>query len=79
MSGEWRVSLQSGYSQPALEPTPRVFLFQVVFPDAAGMDSEKEPPSASERPEERPGHREASGEGLVDLRTPEQSHLVDPG
>ncbi|XP_053776430.1 spermatogenesis-associated protein 21 isoform X2 [Desmodus rotundus] len=43
------------------------------------MDSGKEPSSAPEMPEKRPGHREASEEGPLELRTPEQSHLVDPG
>ena len=79
MPREWGVSFQSGYSQPALEPAPRALSFQVVFPDAAGMDSGKEPSSAPEMPEKRPGHREASEEGPLELRTPEQSHLVDPG
>ncbi|XP_045714715.1 spermatogenesis-associated protein 21 [Phyllostomus hastatus] len=65
--------------EPESEPQRWSRSLRVVFPDAAGMDSGKEPPSASERPEERPGHREASEEGLLELRTPEQSHLVDPG
>ncbi|KAM5320137.1 spermatogenesis-associated protein 21 [Glossophaga mutica] len=60
-------------------PGPQDYIGAVVFPDAAGMESGKEPPSASERPEKRPGHREASDEGPLELRTPEQSHLVDPG
>ncbi|CAK6440659.1 unnamed protein product [Pipistrellus nathusii] len=44
---------------------------QVVFPYAAGTGSGKEPSPAPERPEKRPGHREASEEGPQ-----EQSHLA---
>ncbi|KAF6111588.1 spermatogenesis associated 21 [Phyllostomus discolor] len=80
--GTWpRCSTSCGTVDVSLHPlcASAFTCVTVVFPDAAGMDSGKEPPSASERPEERPGHREASEEGLLELRTPEQSHLVDPG
>nr|KAF6445202.1 spermatogenesis associated 21 [Molossus molossus] len=43
------------------------------------MGSGKEPSPASERPEKRPGHREASEKGPPELRTQEQDHLADPG
>ncbi|XP_070260283.1 spermatogenesis-associated protein 21 isoform X1 [Myotis yumanensis] len=52
---------------------------QVVFPDAAGMGSGREPSPAPETPEKRPGHREASEEGPPELRAQEQSHLADLG
>ncbi|XP_016074497.1 PREDICTED: spermatogenesis-associated protein 21 [Miniopterus natalensis] len=52
---------------------------QVMFPDATGISSGKEPSSAPEGPEKRPGHGEASEEGPPDLRTQEQSHLEDAG
>lgn len=68
-----------GYSRPALELAPRASLFQVMFPDATGISSGKEPSSAPEGPEKRPGHGEASEEGPRDLRTQEQSHLEDAG
>ncbi|XP_014639394.1 PREDICTED: spermatogenesis-associated protein 21 [Ceratotherium simum simum] len=51
----------------------------VVFPDAAGMDSGKQPSSAPGGPEKGPGHREASEEGPPEPRTQEQRHLTGPG
>ncbi|ELK27952.1 Spermatogenesis-associated protein 21 [Myotis davidii] len=52
---------------------------QVEFPDAAGMGSGREPSPAPERPEKRPGHREATEEGPPEPRAQEQSHLADLG
>lgn len=54
-------------------------MFQVVFPDAAGMGSGREPSPVPERPEKLPGHREASEEAPPELRTQEQSLLADLG
>nr|XP_019608632.1 PREDICTED: spermatogenesis-associated protein 21 [Rhinolophus sinicus] len=52
---------------------------QVVLQDATETGSGKEPSSAPEGPEKGPGHREASEEGLPELRTLEQRHPAYPG
>ncbi|KAM5270272.1 spermatogenesis-associated protein 21 isoform 2-T2 [Hipposideros larvatus] len=52
---------------------------QVMFQDAAGTGSGKDPSSASEGPEKEPGHGEASEEVLPELRAPEQRHPAYSG
>ncbi|XP_062961780.1 spermatogenesis-associated protein 21 [Cynocephalus volans] len=51
---------------------------QVMFPDPSEMGSGKQP-SASGGLEKRPGHREASEEGLPELKTQEQRPPARPG
>lgn len=60
-------------------PVPWASLFQVVLQDATETGSGKEPSSTPEGPEKGPGHREASEEGLPELRTLEQRHPAYPG
>lgn len=71
-------TLQNGYLWPSLGPAPWTSLFQVEFPDAAGMDSGKPPSSTPGGPEKEPRHRESSEEGPLELRTQEQTHPAGP-
>lgn len=70
--------LQNGYLGPSLGRAPWTSLFQVVFPDAAGMDSREQPSSAPGGPEKGPRPRESSEEGPLELRTQQQMHPAGP-
>uniref|UniRef100_A0A452V7X9 Uncharacterized protein n=1 Tax=Ursus maritimus TaxID=29073 RepID=A0A452V7X9_URSMA len=63
--------------RPGAEPTLSG-VSQVAFPDAAGMDSGKQPSSAPGGPEKGPRPRESSEEGPLELRTQEQTHPAGP-
>uniref|UniRef100_A0A7N5JBD6 Uncharacterized protein n=1 Tax=Ailuropoda melanoleuca TaxID=9646 RepID=A0A7N5JBD6_AILME len=63
--------------RPGAEPTLSG-VSQVVFPDAAGMDSREQPSSAPGGPEKGPRPRESSEEGPLELRTQQQMHPAGP-
>ncbi|XP_049553409.1 spermatogenesis-associated protein 21-like [Orcinus orca] len=76
--------LRTASNRAGVEPTISE-VSQVVFTDAEGIDSGKQPSSEPGEPEDGPRHREASEEGSPELSTQEQmppagpsSHLWPP-
>ncbi|KAB0402234.1 hypothetical protein E2I00_013699 [Balaenoptera physalus] len=69
--------LRTASNRAGVEPTISE-VRQVVFPDAEGIDSGKQPSSAPGGPEDGPRHREASEEGSLELSTQEQMPPAGP-
>ncbi|XP_068393604.1 spermatogenesis-associated protein 21 [Eschrichtius robustus] len=69
--------LRTASKRAGVEPTISE-VRQVVFPDAEGIDSGKQPSSAPGGPEDGPRHREAAEEGSLELSTQEQMPPAGP-